>query len=288
MKHGKRDHLLVKRSLFTYRTFIYLFMIIVALAWLTPLYFSFLTAFKDSGDFANQQFYEMPTGFAFPHNVAEVFERYRFDEHVLSSLIYMVAGGTLCIIFACLAGYGIVRLKPKGNFIIFMLIYSGTIFPFQMYLIPLFKFYNQVGLYNTRLGIVLVFTAITIPFALFVYRGFFVTIPRAIEDAARIDGAGPFTSFLLIFVPQAAAPTAVVMLFQWSWIWNDLLFGMVLSRSTNVRPIMVALASMSGTGGSALTLQMTGVLITSIPTVLLFLTLKKHFIEGLSGAAALK
>lgn len=285
-KEIKKKH--EKNNIFTYRSFIYLFMLIAAIAWITPLYFSFLTAFKSSTDFANQQFYELPTSFAFFQNVAEVFDRYRFDEHVLSSLLYMGGGGTLCIMFACLAGYGIVRLKPKGNFILFMLIYSGTIFPFQMYLIPLFKFYNNVGLYNTRLGIVLVFTAITIPFALFVYRGFFVTIPRAIEDAARIDGAGPFKSFLLVFVPQAAAPTAVVMLFQWSWIWNDLLFGMVLSRSNNVRPIMVALASMSGTGGSSITLQMTGVLITSIPTVILFLTLKKHFIAGMSGATSLK
>lgn len=256
--------------------------------WLTPIYFSFLTAFKSTICYANQSFYELPTSFAFFDNVVKVFKQYRFNEHIFSSLFYMIGAGSLCIIFSCLAAYGIVRLKPKGRFLMFMLIYSGTIFPFQIYLIPLFKFYNTVGLYNTHLGMILLFTAITIPFSLFVYRGFFVTIPRAIEDAAKIDGSGPFKTFLLIFAPQATAPTAVVMLFQWSWIWNDLLFGMVLTRSNEVRPIMVALASMSGIGGCSVTLQITGVILTSIPTIILFFTLKKYFIKGLSGTTSLK
>lgn len=270
------------------KVLIYLFVIILSIMWLIPIYFSFLTAFKSSTDYANSEFYQWPVKFAFFKNIGDVFEKYRFDSHILSSFIYMIGAGVLCIIFSALAGYGIVRLQPKGKFLLFMLIYSGTIFPFQMYLIPLFKFYNNVGLYNTRIGMILVFTAITIPFSLFVYRGFFVTIPRAIEDAAKIDGSGPFKTFFLIFVPQATAPTAVVMLFQWSWIWNDLLFGMVLTQSNTVRPIMVALASMSGIGGCSITLQMTGMILTSIVTILLFFALKKYFIQGISGTTTLK
>jgi multiple sugar transport system permease protein len=284
-----KEVVLQKEKTFNWsKLLVYICLIIIAIMWVTPIYFSFLTAFKSMHDYANQSFYELPTSFAFFNNVKEVFKQYRFGDHVISSLIYMIGAGFLCIVFSCLAAYGIVRLKPKGNFLIFMLIYSGTIFPFQMYLIPLFKFYNNVGLYNTRLGMILLFTAITIPFALFVYRGFFVTIPRAIEDAAKIDGSGPFKTFFLIFVPQATAPTAVVMLFQWSWIWNDLLFGMVLTRSNEIRPIMVALASMSGIGGCSITLQMTGMILTSIPTIILFHTLKKYFIEGISGTTLMK
>lgn len=278
----------MKTNIKSVRILVYILLIALALAWITPVFFTFLTAFKGMDDYASQSFYQLPTHFAFFSNLDTVLEQYRLDHHFLSSLFYMGTGGLFCILFSSMAAYSIVRLKPKGNFWLFLIIYSGTIFPFQMYLIPLYKMYNNIGLYNTKLGLILVYTAITIPFALFVYKGFFVTIPRAVEDAARIDGCGPLRAYLSIFMPQAGAPTAVVALFQMSWIWNDLLFGMVLSRSEEVRPIMVALATMSGIGGSPLTLQMTGVIITSIPTLIIFIALQKYFIAGISNTASLK
>ncbi len=270
------------------KIFTYFVLISLALIWLTPLFFTFLTAFKDMNDYANQHFYQLPTHFAFFDNLTVVMDQYRLNHHFASSLCYMSLGGLFCIIASSMAAYSIVRLKPKGNFWLFLLIYSGTVFPFQMYLIPLYKMYNTIGLYNTRAGMILIYTAITIPFALFVYKGFFVTIPKAIEDAARIDGCTPTKAYYAIFIPQAGAPTAVVALFQMSWIWNDLLFGMILSRSEDVRPIMVALATMSGIGGSPLTLQMTGVILTSIPTLIIFIALQKYFIAGISNSSALK
>ena len=154
-----------------------------------------------------------------------------------------------------------------------------------MYLIPVYRFFNTLGLYNTRIGLILIYAAICTPFALFVYRGFYTTIPKDVEDAAKIDGAGPVRTYFSIFVPQSLAPTAVVALFQMTWIWNDLLFGMVLSRTQNIRPIMVALATMSGYGGGNIPYIMTGVIFTSLPTILLFVLLQKYFIKGMAMSA---
>ncbi len=270
------------------QTIIYIVMLIIAFIWILPVFFTFLTAFKDMDDYANQQFYELPTRIAFLANLQQVMQDYRLHFHVFSSLSYMAVGGIVCILFSSMAAYSIVRLKPKGNFWLFILIYSGTVFPFQMYLIPLYRLYNSIDLYNTKFGMFLLYSTITIPFALFIFRGFFVTIPRALEDAARIDGCGPGEAYYKVFMPQAAAPVAVVTLFQMSWIWNDLIFGMVLSRAEKVRTIMVALATMSGDGGSPLTLQMAAVIVTSIPTLILFFSLQRYFIAGLSNASALK
>ena len=150
------------------------------------------------------------------------------------------------------------RLRPKFNFLLFLIIYSGTLFPFQMYLIPVYRLFNVLGLYDTRTGMVLIYSAICIPFSLFVYRGFYTTIPREIEEAAKLDGCGPVRSFVSVFLPQSLPPTAVVALFQMTWIWNDLLFGMVLSRTQHVRPIMVAVATMTGYGGGNIPWIMTG------------------------------
>jgi len=263
-------------------------LIILIVLWLLPIYSSLIAAFKSIEEFGLTPFYSIPKKFALYQNIGLVFSNYRLHVHILSSAFYAVVGATLAILFSSMAAYSLIRLKPRFSFFIFILIYSGTIFPFQMYLIPLHQMFNSLNIYNTKLGMILIYTAITIPFSLFVYRGFFTTIPRSIEDAAVIDGCGPMMAFLKIFMPQAAAPTAVVALFQMSWIWNDLLFGLVLSRSENVRPIMVGMAAMSGIGGGSRALQMTGVLITSLPTILLFVVLKKYFISGMSSVASMK
>jgi multiple sugar transport system permease protein len=181
-----------------------------------------------------------------------------------------------------MAGFSIIRLKPKFNFPLFLIIYSGTLFPFQMYLIPVYKFFMNIGLYDKKIGMILLYAAICIPFSLFVYRGFYTTIPKEVEEAAKLDGCNALKLYRYIFIPQSVAPTAVVALFQMTWIWNDLLFGMVLTRSASARPVMVALATMLGpTGGTIVPWAMSGVLFTSFPTILLFIILRRYFITGM-------
>jgi multiple sugar transport system permease protein len=242
---------------------------------------TFLVSFKSSQDYLNQQFYQLPTRVSFIKNFKNVMEQYRLHHHFLNSFLYATMGAGIAILTASMAGFSIIRLRPKFNFLLFLIIYSGTLFPFQMYLIPVYRLFNSIALYDTRIGMILIYAAICIPFSLFVYRGFYTTIPKEIEDAAKIDGCGPLKTFVYIFLPQSVAPTAVVALFQWTWIWNDLLFGMVLTRSQEVRPIMVALASMSGYAGGTIPLIMTGVIVTSMPTILLFILLRRFFISGM-------
>ena len=260
---------------------VYLILVVLVLLWLLPVVTTFLVSFKSSQDFMSQRFYQLPTKISLVDNFRNVLKIYRLHEHFLNSLLYALAGAGIAIAVSSMAGFSIVRLKPRFFFLLFLVVYSGTLFPFQMYLIPVYKFFNALGLYNTRLGLILIYAAICTPFALFVYRGFYTTIPKDVEDAAKIDGAGPVRTFFSIFVPQSLAPTAVVALFQMTWIWNDLLFGMVLSRTQNIRPIMVALASMSGYGGGNIPYIMTGVIFTSLPTILLFVALQPYFISGM-------
>jgi multiple sugar transport system permease protein len=260
---------------------LYAILIILTLAWLLPVVSALLVATKSSEDFVSQTWADLPTTFSFFRNLSTVLKEYRLLDNLWSSLLYSAAGTLVVIITASMAGFSIVRLRPKFNFLLFLVIYSGTLFPFQMYLIPVYRMFNVLGLYDTRIGLVLVYSAICIPFSLFVYRGFYTTIPREIEEAAKLDGCGPVRSFLEVFLPQSLPPTAVVGLFQATWIWNDLLFGMVLSRTEKVRPIMVAVATMTGYGGGNIPWIMTAVIFTSVPTVLLFVWLRRYFIQGM-------
>jgi len=260
---------------------IYIILVVLAFLWLLPIVSTLLVSFKNPQDFVSQKFYQLPTRVFLPQNFTKVMTTYRLGAHFVNSLLYAAAGTAVVIVAASMAGFSIVRLRPKFNFLLFLIIYSGTLFPFQMYLIPVYRLFNTLGLYDTRIGMVLIYSAICVPFSLFVYRGFYTTIPREIEEAAKLDGCGPVRSFLSVFIPQSLPPTAVVALFQATWIWNDLLFGMVLSRTQNVRPIMVAVATMSGYGGGNIPWIMTAVIFTSIPTVLLFVFLRRFFIQGM-------
>jgi multiple sugar transport system permease protein len=261
---------------------LYLVVIILVLIWLLPVWTTFSVAFKSPAEYLNQKFYQFTREFSIIENLRNTFEIYQLHKHFFNSLLYAVTGAGIAILTASMAGYSIIRLRPRFNFLLFLIIYSGTLFPFQMYLIPVYKLFDSVGLYDTKLGMILIYSAICIPFSLFVYRGFYTTIPKEIEDAAKLDGCGPFKSYLFIFLPQSIAATAVVALFQMTWIWNDLLFGMVLTRSPSSRPIMIALASMSGpSGGTIMPYTMSGVIFTSIPTILLFILLRKYFISGM-------
>jgi multiple sugar transport system permease protein len=260
---------------------LYAILIFLVVLWLLPVVSSFIVSFKSSEDFVNQTWADMPTRFFFFQNLATVMKNYRLQNNLVSSLLYSSVSTVVVILCASMAGFSIVRLRPKFNFFLFLIIYSGTLFPFQMYLIPVYRLFNVLGLYDTRVGMILVYSAICIPFSLFVYRGFYTTIPREIEEAAKLDGCGPVRSFVSVFLPQSLPPTAVVALFQATWIWNDLLFGMVLSRQEAIRPIMVAVATMTGYAGGNIPWIMTAVIFTSIPTILLFVALRRFFIQGM-------
>ena len=267
---------------------IYIFLIFLCAIWMLPIVSTLLVAFKTPAEYMNTKFYELPKGLEFVNNLKEVFTYYHLQINFMNSFIYAVSGVVFCIILSSSAAYGIVKLKPRGGFFIFLVIYSGTIFPFQLYLIPLLRTYHVLNIYNTKFGMILLYSAICTPFATFLYRGYFLNLDDQIMHAAMIDGCGPMGIFLKIYWPQLKAPTAVVALFQGMWIWNDLLFGMILSSGERVRPIMVAVAQSTGTGGGKIPVMMAGVIFTSIPTVVLFICLRKYFIKGFSMQSGLE
>ena len=267
---------------------IYLVLIFLCAVWLLPVVSTLLVAFKTPAEYMDTKFYELPRGFEFFNNLKEVFAYYRLQINFFNSLVYAVSGVVFCVMLSSSAAYAVTKLKPKGSFFIFLIIYSGTIFPFQLYLIPLLRTYNAFNIYNTKFGMILLYSAICTPFATFLYRGYFMNLDDQIMQAAMIDGCGPGGIFLKIYCPQLKAPTAVVALFQGMWIWNDLLFGMILSSGEKVRPIMVAVAQSTGTGGGKIPVMMAGVIFTSIPTILLFIALRNYFIKGFSMQSGLE
>lgn len=134
-------------------------------------------------------------------------------------------------------------------------------------------------LYDTLLGLALVYVGICIPFALFVYRNYAFTLPRELFEAAKVDGSSNWYSYRHIFLPLSRAAFIVVFIFQFIWTWNDLLFGLVLSEKH--RPVMTALSRLAGQRGAVPpTVLIAGAIIASLPTIVLLLSLQNYFVRG--------
>jgi len=258
-------------------------LIVLGLVWLLPLWLLLITPMKSTPEYTSSSQWALPTHpLRLLSNLRTAWDSAGLGAGFVASLTYGLTGAALAILFGSLGAYAITRLGVRLGFFWFILVFSGTLFPFQMYLVPLFNLYTRTGLYDTWIGMALFYTAIAIPFCLFVMHGFFTTIPSEIQDAARLDGASDFRIYWRIFLPLARGPIAVLLLFQFTWIWNDLLFGLVLSTSDGVRPITPSLLGLQGVyANSGPPVVLAGALIGSLPTVVLFLFLGRYLLRGL-------
>ena len=256
---------------------------IMVVLWLLPIGVTFNTALKSREEAADTYPWNLPQHLALNENITFAWQKGMLGQSFAITLVYAAGGAIGAITLASLAAYAMVQLRLKGSFGWFLLIYSGTIFPFQMYLLPLFYFYQDTSMYDTQIGLLLFYIAIAIPFCLFVLRNHFTTISTEILEAAKIDGLSNFGIYLQICMRLSIAPIAALFLFQFTWIWNDLLFGITLAKSADVRPIMAGLAGMRGIYASQNTPGvLAGALIASVPTALIFLFLHRYLLRGLT------
>jgi multiple sugar transport system permease protein len=266
-------------------------LLILGAAWILPLYLFLINAATDPKEFGKKEKYQLPTSFALWANMNQAWEKAHLGQAVFSTVFYSVVGAVLACLLSGLAAYAIVSLKIRWGFFWFIVIYAGTIFPFQMYLSPLYSMYinwsiGGYSLYNTHIGLLVLYTAIAIPFATFVIRNHFTSIPHDLAEAARLDGASAMRVFATIFIPLSMNAFATIFILQFTWIWNDLLFGLTLSRSENIRPIMTALAALQGQyASSGPPIALAGALIVSIPTFVLFFAVQRVFERGLRVTA---
>jgi multiple sugar transport system permease protein len=257
---------------------------LLAAVWIIPLYFVLINAATSPQDFRQKEIYQAPRSFALGDNIAAAWEAADLGASVGSTLLYATVGGAAAVFLAALAAFAIITLRVRRGFLWFMLLYAGTIFPFQMYLSPLYTMYVGWDLYNTHIGLLLLYTAVAIPFATFIMRNHFTSVPADLGEAARLDGASSVRVFFTIFAPLSLNAFATVFILQFTWIWNDLLFGLTLSRSADVRPIMTALAGLQGQFASAsVPVVLAGALIVSIPTFVLFFAVQRVFVRGLGA-----
>lgn len=265
------------------RALIWLFAALLAIAWLVPFYYLLVSVFKTNAEYGLGHPLALPQSWRpILENVYEAWTKTRMGEGMCNSALYGIVGAGAAVFIAALAAYGLTRIDFRGKNFWFMLIFSGTIFPLQMYLIPLFIGYNKLGLNNSRLGMILFYTAICIPFPVLVLRNYMAGLPREMDEAARLDGCSEFRIFRSIVLPNCWGPMAALFLIQFTWVWNDLLFSMVLTSREEVRSLMNGLMVLQGSyAAQTPNVVMTATLLASLPTVILFFLLRRHFMNGM-------
>ncbi|WP_019547889.1 carbohydrate ABC transporter permease [Streptomyces sulphureus] len=255
--------------------------ILLALVWAVPTWLVLSNAIVPAAEYGSSPHW-WPQGFALFDNMSQAWNKAQLGPAMGNSLLYAVTSSLMAVLFAVMAAFAAVVMPVRHGTLWFWLIYSGALLPLQVFLRPLFLSYANFDLYDTQLGLVLVYAAIAVPFAFFIMRNYAMTMPREVVEAARMDGASWWRLFWQIHVPLSKSAMVAAFVFQFVAVWNDMLFGITLSTSGNIRPVMAALAELQGTYVSVgPPVVLGGAILVSLPTVVLFFSAQRFFVNSL-------
>jgi alpha-glucoside transport system permease protein len=199
----------------------------------------------------------------------------------VNSIVITIPSVAIPICLAALAAYAFAWIDFRGKDFLFILVFSLQIVPLQVTLLPLLTLYVKVGLAGTFWTIWLSHSAFALPLAIFILHNFMKEIPRELVEAARMDGAGHVQIFFKVMLPLLTPALAAFGIFQFLWVWNDLLVALTFAGGGDVQPITVALANLSGTRDTAWHLLSAGAFISILVPVAVFISMQRYFVRGL-------
>ena len=265
----------------------YAISIVLTLMFLFPIIWSILTSFETSAEAMASPPRYWPSRFSLENYrelscFGEGITRYLWNS---GSIALMTVVATLLI--STLAGYGFSRFRFPGRNVLFMLILTTLMIPFQSILNPLFILLRALHLQDTKLGLALVYTTFQLPFAVFMMRNSFDAVPREIEEAAVLDGCRPLTMLRRVMLPLVGPGLATVSLFAFFGSWNELLAALILISDARqfTLPVMLLNAQSGQLGSLNWGLMQAGITLAILPCATLFLLLQRHYIHGLVAGA---
>jgi alpha-glucoside transport system permease protein len=263
------------------KTPVYLLLVFIGLLWLVPTLGLFLTSIIVPEEYLEGGWWRI-----FSEPSISTLENYRgiFENEAITSAlvttIFVAVGGTAIPIFvAALAGYAFAWLEFPGRDWLFIVVVALLVVPLQMALIPMFEIYDNLGIFDTVLSLILFHTAFGLPFAIFLLRNFFIGIPKDILESARIDGASEIRIFLRLILPLGLPAIASLAIFQFLWTWNDLLVALTFGRDT--QPITVAIFSQLRQFGTNIDLIAPATFVSLAIPLVVFFAFQRYFVQGL-------
>ena len=270
-----------KKSNLLGRIALYSFLIIFTLSYMTPVFSALLTSVRTQDDISLNGFFSAPREIVL-QNYAQAWTQGGVNKYLLNSFIITIPALIGTIFLSSLSAYALARYRFRGNRPIYFMYVAGTMLPFQILLLPVFLLTNKLGLYNSYWGVILIHTAFQLGFCTFVLRNFMRTIPGEIMDAARIDGANEFGIYWRIIMPLTVPAIAAVATLEFTWIFNDYLWAIILIQNDALKPVTAGLSTLQGQFVTNWPLIVAGALIATVPTLIVFFALQRYFIGGLT------
>lgn len=259
------------------RIILYITLGLLAIVYLTPIYMTIVTALKPAAEINLETAWNPPSQLYWTSFV-NAFNR--MSPNLLNSLILTVFGTVLSALLGSLNGYVLSKWQFKGANLIFTLMLFGMFIPYQIILIPLFQTLRSMHMYGGLPGLILAHVVYGIPITTLIFRNFYVQIPNEVVESAALDGAGFFGIYQRIVFPLSWLGMVVVVIWQFTQIWNDFLFGVTLT-SHEWQPITVALAYLAGGQAVQWNLPMAGSILAALPPLIIYILFGRYFISGL-------
>jgi alpha-glucoside transport system permease protein len=203
----------------------------------------------------------------------------------LNSFIISIPATLISLFFAALAGYAFAWLKFPGRNVLFLTIVGLIVVPLQMTFIPIIKIYSSTGLYGSYVGIWLAHAGYGMPLMIYMMRNFMGGLPKELFESAFIDGASVWTAFTRLVIPLSLPVLASLAIFQFLWIWNDLIVSLIYMPDPSKAPITLKIANLVGSQGQSWHLLLPSAFISMIIPLIVFFSLQKYFVRGLTAGA---
>lgn len=263
----------------------YIVMVIFSLIVLLPLAWMVITSLKSIEEvtlISNDTL--LPSTPAWS-NYLSIWQNYPMLSYLKNSLVSVGGSTIIVIIFATLCGYGAARFEFKGKGALLGFLLVSQMFPAVMKIIPYYKTLKNLGMVNTLGGLLIVYASFSIPFCTWMMYGYFRTIPKELDEAAEIDGAGPFRAFFSIVMPLTLPGLMATTIYAFLQNWNEYMFASILMSGEANKTLTVGIANMAGYYRILWNDLMCGAVVSSVPTLLVFLFMQKYLISGMAAGA---
>jgi len=264
---------------------VYGLLCIASAVYLMPIYVQLVTGLKSFQEVSLATMWKLPSGINFSSYLKAWTGAYQgirgLSGNFLNSVLLVVPATLISAFLGSMNGYVLAKWKFRGANVLFPLLLFGMFIPYQSILIPLVRVLQQMHLYGTRGGLIFVHVVYGIPITTLIFRNYYAAIPNELLEASKIDGADILGIYARILFPLSLPGFVVVIIWQFTSIWNDFLFAVIVTSRPSLQPITVALNNMAGSFSVEWNVQMAGALIAALPTLLVYIFLSRYFMSGL-------
>jgi multiple sugar transport system permease protein len=288
----------------TRRVVLYLFLTFMAATWLFPLLWAVYTAFRPYSDTLKNGYISLPGAFNLD-NFSAAWTRGQIPQYYVNSLIVTIPAVILTLFIASMVAFAVSRFSWRFNLVVLMIFTAGNLLPAQVIIVPLFRLYNlalgiphllnlPIGsasvpilsdngrLYNQYTGIILIHVVFQIGFCIFVLSNYMKTLSKELTEAALADGAGVFRIYWNVILPLCRPALAALATLEFTFIYNDFFWALVLMSSGDRRPATTAINNLQGQFFTDNNLLAAAAILVAVPTIIVYIALQRQFISGLT------